>query len=283
MKEHNKGIIFILIAAILWSTGGLFIKILPLDAFQISFARSVFAALILIILSGRSSFTINKLVLLNSMFYAGILILFVAATKLTTAANAIFLQYTAPIYVLVFEPLLLKTGFKRQNIYAVSICFLGMALFFLGDLNTGQLSGNILALLSGIAFAGFLIGMRKNGEKYQNSTVILGNLIIAVLCIGSFDSEVMLETGNLIMVAYLGVFQIGTAYFLFNLGLKRVQAIEASLISMIEPVLNPVWVFIWHGESPSGWAIIGGSIILTGLIIKTLWFDRKDEKPILVE
>ncbi|GMU87652.1 MAG: hypothetical protein AMXMBFR48_28930 [Ignavibacteriales bacterium] len=283
MKDHNKGILFILISAMLWSTGGLFIKILPLDAFQISFARSVFAAGILIVLSGKSSFRVNKLVALNSLFYAGILILFVAATKLTTAANAIFLQYTAPIYVLVFEPLLLKTGFKRKNIYSVFICFLGMALFFLGDLQPGHLSGNLLALLSGVAFAAFLIGMRKNGEEYQNSTVILGNILIAVLCIGSFEPSVMLQPGNLMMTAYLGIFQIGTAYFLFNLGLKRVQAIEASLISMIEPVLNPVWVFIWHGETPSGWAILGGSVILTGLIIKTLWFDRRDEKPILVE
>lgn len=282
MQDHSKGIIFILIAAILWSTGGLFIKLIPMSAYQISFMRSLFAATALIILSGKSSFVFNRLTILNALFYAAILILFVAATKLTTAANAIFLQYTAPIYVLVLEPMLLKTKFEKQNIYSVVICFTGMALFFVSDMDGGQMAGNILALLSGVAFAAFLIGMRKNGEKFQNSTVITGNLLIVLICSFSFDAGLMFSAPSLWMTLFLGVFQIGLAYFLFNLGLKRVYAIEASLISMIEPVLNPIWVFFWYGESPSYWTLVGGSVILTGLLLKTLYFDKRARKPMIV-
>lgn len=282
MNEHSKGIIFILVAAVLWSTGGLFIKLIPMNAYQISFMRSLFAAAALILLSGKSSFRMNGMVAVNALFYAAILILFVAATKLTTAANAIFLQYTAPIYVLVLEPYLLKTTFEKRNIYSVLICFTGMALFFITDMDAGQMTGNILALLSGVAFAAFLIGMRKNGEKFQNSTVILGNIVIVFVCLFSFDATAMFSAESMYMTIYLGVFQIGLAYFLFNLGLKRVYAIEASLISMIEPVLNPIWVFIWYGESPSHWTMIGGTVILFGILLKTLYFDKKVQKPLIV-
>jgi DME family drug/metabolite transporter len=269
MQEHQKGIIAVLIAAVLWSSGGILIKLVTLHPMQISFFRGIFAALVFAIIFRKKAFIFNGMTFVNGIFYAAILILFVIATKLTTAANAIFLQYTAPIYVLIFEPLINKTEFKRINVITIFVCFVGMILFFMGELSFKHIEGNIVALLSGIAFAAFLIGMRNNKHEYQFSTIFYGNIIITLICLPMFGAIEALKMTDLIMVASLGIIQIGIAYAIFTYGLKRVFAIEASLIGMIEPVLNPVWVMIWYGEIPSFPAIIGGIIIISAIAFKT--------------
>jgi drug/metabolite transporter (DMT)-like permease len=269
MQEHRKGIIAVLIAAVLWSSGGILIKLVTLHPMQISFFRGIFAALVFAIIFRKKAFIFNWMTFVNGIFYAAILILFVIATKLTTAANAIFLQYTAPIYVLVFEPLINKTEFKRINVITIFVCFVGMILFFMGELSFTHFEGNIVALLSGIAFAAFLIGMRNNKHEYQFSTIFYGNIIITLICLPLLGSFEVLKMTDLLMVAFLGIFQIGIAYAIFTYGLKRVFAIEASLIGMIEPVLNPVWVLIWYGEVPSFPAIIGGVIIISAIALRT--------------
>ena len=284
MQEHHKGIIAVLIAAVLWSSGGIFIKLVSLHPMQISFFRGIFAAIVFAIIFRKKAFIFNGMTFVNGIFYAAILILFVIATKLTTAANAIFLQYTAPIYVLVFEPIINKTEFKRINVITIFVCFVGMILFFMGELSFTHIEGNIIALLSGIAFAAFLIGMRNNKHEYQFSTIFYGNIIITLVCIPMLGSLNTLTIPDLLMVAFLGTFQIGIAYAIFTYGLKRVLAIEASLIAMIEPVLNPVWVLIWYGEVPSFLAIIGGSMIISVISLRTLFLEsytfRKMKKGI---
>jgi len=269
MPEHQKGIIAVLIAAVLWSSGGILIKLITLQPMQISFFRGICAAIVFAIIFRKKAFIFNGMTFVNGIFYAAILILFVIATKMTTAANAIFLQYTAPIYVLVFEPLINKTEFKRINVITIFVCFAGMILFFMGEISFSHIEGNIVALLSGIAFAAFLIGMRNNKHEYQISTIFYGNIIITLICIPILGSFEALKITNLLMVAFLGIFQIGIAYAIFTYGLKRVFAIEASLLGMIEPVLNPVWVLIWYGEVPSFPAIIGGIIIISAIAFRT--------------
>lgn len=273
LPDHKKGLIAVFAAAILWSTGGLFIKLITLDAMQLSFFRCVFAALVFAVIFRKDVFTVNGFALINAVFYAGVLILFVIATKTTTAANAIFLQYTAPIYILIFEPLINKTHFQKINLVTIIICFGGMILFFMGELSPGHLEGNIFALLSGLAFASFMIGMRKNKPEYQFSSIFYGNVLVALICIPFILDIQTLTFSDLWMVAFLGVFQIGIAYAIFSYGLKRVYAIEASLIGMIEPVLNPVWVFFGYGETPSFMAIVGGIIIVTTISIRAFIFD----------
>ncbi len=178
LADHKKGILAVLAAALLWSTGGLFIKLISLNAYQLSGLRSVFAALVFIILFKKKLLEVNGYTFINASFYAGILILFVIATKMTSAANAIFLQYTAPIYVLFLEPLINKTKYEIINVVTIVFCFAGMILFFVGELSPGHMEGNIVALLSGIAFAAFLIGMRKNRPEYQFSSIFYGNVLI---------------------------------------------------------------------------------------------------------
>jgi len=270
LSEHQKGILFVFIAGLLWSTGGLFIKLISLPAMQLAFFRCIIAAITFGILFRKRILLFNKLTFVNSAFYAAILITFVIATKTTTAANAIFLQSTAPIYVLIFEPIFNKTKYERINIITVAVCVLGMLLFFVGKLEPGHLEGNIIALLSGIAFASFFLGMKKNDPKYQHSSIFYGNILVAIISIPFLFSLEVLTTNDFMMLAFLGVFQIAIAYAFFSSGLKRIYAVEASIIALIEPVLNPVWVFIGYGEVPTLTAIIGGLIILGAIVIRSL-------------
>jgi drug/metabolite transporter, DME family len=266
--DHRKGILAVITAALLWSTGGIFIKLISLNAFQLSSLRSIFAALVFIIIFKKKLLEVNGFTFVNASFYAGILILFVIATKMTSAANAIFLQYTAPIYVLFLEPLINKTKYELINVVTIIFCFAGMVLFFMGELSPGHMEGNIIALLSGISFAAFLIGMRKNRAEYQFSSIFYGNVLIALICLPSLFSIDHFSQPDIGMIAFLGIFQIGIAYAIFSYGLIRVYAIEASLISMIEPVLNPVWVLIGYGEVPAIMSIIGGIIIMSAISIR---------------
>lgn len=274
LSEHQKGLLLIFISAILWSTGGIFIKLLTLNPFQISFFRSIFAALTIVAILRKKALIFNLGTFINGLFYAAILILFVIATKTTTAANAIFLQYTAPIYVFIFEPILLHTKFERINLITIIICIIGMLLFFIGELSPGHLIGNIFALLSGISFAAFLLGMRLNKPEYQYPTIFVGNIFVVLFTSFSIFSLQKFSTIDFLMVSYLGIFQIGLPYIIFSLALKKVYAIEASLLSMIEPVLNPVWVYLGYGESPSMFAIIGGIIIIIVTSLRALVLDK---------
>lgn len=269
-SEHTKGILAVFLTALLWSSGGLFIKLVTLSPMQISFFRCLIAAIVFAALFRNKILKLNPLALLNSFSYAAVLILFVIATKTTTAANAIFLQSTAPIYVLIFEPILTKTKWEKINIITIAVCFLGMILFFIGDLTPGDIKGNLAALLAGVAFAALFLGIKKNDKQYGEASIFYGNIIVALICI-PFVTEVReLSFNNLWMLVFLGVFQIAFAYALFSYGIKKILAVEASIISMLEPVLNPVWVFIGYGEVPSVYAIIGGLIIISAVAIRTL-------------
>ncbi|MBN8546543.1 MAG: EamA family transporter [Ignavibacteria bacterium] len=277
---HQKGIIAVVIAALLWSTGGLFIKLISLNSIQLSFFRSFFAGLVILLLFRGKALKFNGWSLMTGLFYAGVLVFFVMATKLTTAANAIFLQYTAPIYVLILEPLLLKTKFERINLITIVFCFIGMALFFVGKLSPGDIEGNTFALISGLCLTGMFLGMRKSGEDYKWSTIFWGNFFVALFCAYSLFDMPALSTNDFLMVGYLGIFQIGIAYVIFSYGINKVEAIEASLLAMIEPVLNPVWVLIGYGETPSFYAIIGGVIIVLAIALRTLMIEkRRRRKP----
>ncbi|GMR25688.1 MAG: EamA family transporter [Ignavibacteria bacterium] len=274
LTEHQNGLLAVFVAAILWSSGGLLIKLVTLTPMQISFFRGSIAALTFAVIFKQKILQYNRLSVVNSFFYAGVLIFYVIAMKTTTAANAIFLQSTAPIYVLIFEPIINKTNYERSNIITIVVCFSGMILFFLGDLTPGQLEGNFFALMAGILFAAFFLGMKKNDKKYQQSSIFLGNIIVALISLPFIFSIDELAFSDLWMVSFLGVFQIAIAYAFFSYGLKRVFAVEASIISMTEPVLTPLWVFIGYGEVPATTAILGGIIILTAISVRTIQMGR---------
>jgi DME family drug/metabolite transporter len=262
-------------AAILWSTGGLFIKATDLSAFELSFGRSLLGAITIIIFTRREGFGINRITALTSILYAALLLLFVMATKLTTAANAIFLQYTAPVYVLLLEPLFYKEKFRGRDFVTVAACLVGMSLFFVGKLRPQDVSGNLLALGSGICFALFFLLLRHSKARTVNraSATIYGNLIVVLICAPAFFGAAQRGIGpaDLGVIAYLGIVQIGFAYLLFTSAMARgVRSLDAGIVGYVEPVLNPIWVFLFLSEQPTGWAIIGGAIIIASVIVHML-------------
>src|SRR6478736_4797992 len=184
----SSPLLLILGAAVLWSTGGLFIKATHLSAFELSFGRSLLAAITIAIFTRKEGFGINPISALTSILYAALLILFVLATKLTTAANAIFLQYTAPVYVLILEPLFYKEKFRSRDFVTVAACVAGMSLFFVGKLRPQDVSGNLFALASGVCFALFFLLLRHSKARQVNraASAIYGNLIVVVLCAPAF-------------------------------------------------------------------------------------------------
>jgi len=272
----------VLAAALLWSTGGLFIKWTTLSAFELTFGRSLLAALVVAFFTRHEGFRLNAMTVLTSLLYAALLLLFVIATKLTTAANAIFLQYTAPIYVLILEPLFYKEKFRRADLITVAVCIAGMSLFFIGKLRPQDVSGNLAALASGLCFAFYILLLRHPQSRRVNraSSVIYGNLLLVIFTapvgIAALEQMTMRDAGS---VLYLGVFQIGVAYTFFTLGMARgVRSLDASIVGYIEPVLNPLWVFIFLNERPSNWALVGGSIIIAAVVSHTIWGARKSKR-----
>jgi drug/metabolite transporter (DMT)-like permease len=262
--------LLVLGAAILWSTGGLFIKGTTLSGLELSFGRSLLAAITVAVFTRREGFGLNRVTALAALLYAALLILFVLATKQTTAANAIFLQYTAPVYVLVLEPLLYKEKFRRRDLITVTLCILGMSLFFVGKLRPQDVSGNLLALGSGLCFAFYFLLLRHSSARNVNraSSVIYGNLLVVLIAApAGLAAMKHLSAADAACVAYLGIVQIGFAYLLFTLAMARgVRSLDAGIVGYIEPVLNPIWVFLFIGERPSGWAILGGAIIATVVV-----------------
>jgi drug/metabolite transporter (DMT)-like permease len=272
--DEAEPLLFVVAAALLWSTGGLFIKLCSLPSMELSFGRSLLAAVTVAVLTRREGFGLNRLTVITSVLYAALLLLFVVATKRTTAANAIFLQYTAPIYMLIFEPLLYKEKFRRVDLIVVAVCLTGMSLFFVGKLKPDDITGNMAALASGICMAFYFLLLRHSRSREVNraSSVIYGNLLLVLFTApAGLAVASHISVQDAAIVAYLGVIQIGMAYALFTLGMARgVRSLDAGIVAYIEPVLNPLWVFLLIGERPSGWALAGGAIIISAVVTHTL-------------
>ncbi len=277
---------FIVLAVLLWSTGGLFIKLTTLDAFAVNFGRALFAAITVAVFTYKKGLRLDGFTLLSSFMYAGTLSCFVYANKMTTAANAIFLQYTAPIYILILAPFVLKEKFKFSDLITVIVCLAGMSLFFLEPQNaenklaSNVFWGNIAALASGVFFGLYFILLRhpRSLQKNPALSVFYGNIIIVLLMLPIIlgNPPMHLTINDILAILFLGIFQIGIAYILFTSGIaKGVRSLDASIIGFIEPLLNPVWVFLFIGETPSKWAIIGGAIIITAVIFHTLRQNRQ--------
>ncbi len=273
-ERNFSPVVFVLIAVFLWSTGGLFIKLTTLDAYQVTFFRSLFAAVTVLLLTRKDGLRIDAFGILTTIIYALLLFLFVWATKKTTAANAIFLQYTAPIYILVFAPFVIGEKFHLRDLITVVVVLAGMSLFFVGQLRLEDYQGNIAALCSGVLLGLYIMLLRHPRADHLNPviTVIYGNFLLALVNAPSGISAIPSMTYlDWFAVSFLGVVQIGISYILFIKGVRGgTRPLDASLIGFIEPLLNPVWVFIFVGERPSQWALLCGAIIITAIAVHTL-------------
>jgi len=273
-ERSTSPVLFVLIAVFLWSTGGLFIKSTTIDAYQVTFFRSLFAAVTVLIVTRKSGLKIDLFGIFTSVIYALLLFLFVWATKKTTAANAIFLQYTAPIYILILGPFIIGEKFRLRDLVTVVIVLAGMSLFFVGELRFEDYQGNAAALLSGIFLGLYIMLLRHPRAEGFNPAiaVIYGNFLLALMNAPAGISAIPSMTFmDWFAVVFLGVFQIGISYILFIKGVRGgTRPLDASLIGFIEPLLNPVWVFIFVGERPSAWAVLGGAIIIAAIAVHTI-------------
>jgi drug/metabolite transporter, DME family len=268
--------IFVLLAVLLWSSGGLLFKLTTVSAFEVNAGRCLLAAITIGLLTYKKGLKLSGFTILTSILYALTLSCFAIANKMTTAANAIFLQYTAPIYILVLAPFVLKEKFRFADLITVALCLGGMSLFFFDSAPNNvlspesQMQGNFFALTSGLFFGLYLLLLRHPASLRQNPavSVFYGNWIGVLLMLPFIIANPSNWTSqDYVAVALLGIFQIGIAYFLFTYGIaKGVRSLDANLIGFVEPLLNPVWVFLFFGERPSNWAIIGGIIIISTII-----------------
>lgn len=287
VKHETKfpPIAYIVAAVLLWSTGGLLIKLTTFDAFAVNMGRSFFAALTVAFFTYKKGLRLDKFTLLSSFMYAGTLSCFVYANKTTTAANAIFLQYTAPIYILILAPFVLHEKFRFADLLTVVFCLGGMSLFFLEPQNaentlaSNVFFGNIVALAAGVFFGLYFVLLRhpKSLNKNPALSVFYGNIIIVLLMLPlvAGNPPKSAGTNDFLAIIFLGVFQIGIAYILFTYGISGgVRSLDASIIGFIEPLLNPIWVFLFIGEKPSFWAIIGGIIIIITVVAHTIFNAR---------
>src|SRR5512139_985076 len=264
-----KSRLLLLAAAALWSTAGAAIKSCGLDAIQIAGGRSLVAAAFLFLAARDARARPDRKVLLVGGAYAVTVVLFVVATKLTTAANAIFIQDTAPLWVLVVSPWLLGERPTRGELLAIPIFGLGLGLFFVDELSPGQVLGNLAALASGVAFALSIVGLRLLRARGP-AALVWGNVIAAAATLPLWGSGPAATGADLALLLYLGVFQLGLAYLCFSRGVSGTPAIEASLLVLLEPVLNPIWTFLFAGERPGPWAVAGGAVVLGATAWRTL-------------
>lgn len=261
-------VILLLIAACLWSTSGVLIKMVDWNPLAISGVRSAIAAVVFAIAVRRPRLTWSRGQIAGTLCYAASVTLFVVAVKWTTAANAILLQYTAPIYVALLSAWCLDEPTKRSDWLAIGAMLIGISLFFFDELSTAGFWGNICALAGGVAFAGLIVSLRsqKHGSPFES--VLFGNLIVAIVAIPAMRSGSPGARGWWVLLI-LGVFQLGIAHLLYARALKSVPAVEGAIIPMIEPILSPLWVFLLLGERPGPFALAGGSIVLGTVGVRT--------------
>jgi drug/metabolite transporter (DMT)-like permease len=280
--SHLRSRLLLLAAAILFSTGGAAIKSGSLTSWQVASFRSAVAALVLITLIPEARKGWTWRVWPVGLAYSGTMVLFVVAARLTTAANTIFLQSTAPLYVLLIGPLVLKEAVRKSDLVFIAAVALGLSMFFVGTESASVTApdparGNLIAAFTGVTWACTLSGLRWMGTRQASgatATVVAGNLIAFLVALPMALPVARIAFTDIAVIVYLGVFQIGLAYFCVTQAIRHVPAFEAIALLLVEPALNPVWAWIVHGERPSTWGFAGGALILGATAVKTWWQAR---------
>jgi drug/metabolite transporter (DMT)-like permease len=267
---RRQAIFFLVLTAILWSSSGLLVKIISWQPLSILSGRSILStAVFWVFLQCPTRLRWTRLQVVGAFGYVGAQLFFIMATKLTTAANAIFLQYTLPIYIVLFGYWFLNERPQRADWISLAVIFTGLFLFFGDDLNFNGFSGNILAIVSGMSMAVLMLCMRKQKDGTPANTILLGNIIGVVIGL-PFLLQESYSPSNLGIISYLGIFQIGLSFVLYSIAIKQVQALESTLILTLEPILNPLWVFLVIGETPGKLALIGGMFVIGAVTARAI-------------
>jgi drug/metabolite transporter (DMT)-like permease len=279
MSSRTRAVAALLLAVLFFSTSGLLIKLSSWDALALTGARSLIAAATIWAYLRRPNFTWSRVQVGGAILYTLTVITFVQATKWTTAANAIFLQFTAPLWVALFGIWLLGERPRRSDWLTMAAFALGMLLFFGGDLTQAGYLGNLLAIFSGVCMALMLVTLRLQKEGSPTETILLGNLIAAAVGLPAIlFGDQTFDAREISILLFLGIFQLGLPFIIVTLAIKQLHAIETILIQTMEPILNPLWVYLFIGERPSPYALLGALIVTTAVIINAVYTARRSEQ-----
>jgi drug/metabolite transporter (DMT)-like permease len=274
MENPNKsvGILAMAATAILWSIAGLFIKIIDWNPFAIAGVRSLIASIIIFLYLKHPRIHLSFPQIAASIANAATMLLFVSANKTTTAANAILLQYCAPVLTVFVSAIFLKERTRVEHFAAFPLVVAGMIFMFFDELGGGKLFGNVLAIMSAITFSFYFVFMRMQKDGSPLESILMSHWLTAGICIiiSLFLPVPHVTLKSLIAITVLGVVQIGLSAILFSIAIKRVSAVQANLIAVIEPVFNPVWVFFALGEAPGIHTLIGGGIIVLAVTVASI-------------
>lgn len=274
MNNRYKAVLLLVFIVMIWSTGGVLVKLSSWGAVALNGGRSAMAALTILLYLRRPKFTWSRAQVGGAVAYVLMQITFVWATQLTTAANAAFLQYTSPLFVMLFGFLLLRERPQRIDWLAMGAIAVGMVLFFGDELSGDGLLGNLIAIFSGVCMATMIISLRSQKDGSPVETILLGNVLAVVIAIPFIAGEpfTLLDSG---IMLFLGVVQLGFTLIIYSMIIKQLTAIETVLIQTLEPILNPIWVFLIVGEIPGQWALVGGSLVLVAVTARAIWAARQ--------
>jgi len=269
MSQQLRGMLFVLIAAVLWSTGGLFIKRIPVDPLTIVCLRAAIAGIVLLPLVRLKEIRFSKYLAGYIFSFSWLVITFVSATKLTSAANAIALQYTAPLYLFIYSAFKREIQVNWQSLTPILLIFVGICSFLLEPTQGSNLLGNILAISSGVALALMTIFLNRLKDTPAISLVSLSNLSVALLVLPFLPDHSVIARIDFIgwvSLLYLGTVQIALAYLFFVQGVKEVNPLQATVLALAEAILNPIWVAVFFGEIPSRQGLVGAAFILAAVL-----------------
>ena len=281
MKEDRRSVLLVFLASVCFSTGGLFIKLIPWSGLAINGARNLIGSAVIgiyLLVSGHR-IVFSRRVLIGALSMIGVTTLFAMANKMTTAANTIVLQFTAPVFVILFMALIYRQKPGRVDLLVCFLVLLGVVLFFVDGIRAGNLAGNVLAVLSGICYAG--VFMMNTGEKADAiSSCFLGQLAAGLaltpLCLRETDFSSSVTAS----VIALGVVQVGGAYILFSIGIRNTPPVTASLITGMEPIMNPLLVAAFYGERITALSVVGSVIVVCSILAYNIWLAKgKGNRP----
>lgn len=276
MSARHSGTVFVLLAAVLYSTGGLCMKLIPWSGVALNGGRCTIALAVYLVylLVKRHRPVLNRWVLLGAVAVCGTNVLFAMANKMTTAANSIVLQYTAPIFVILLSVVFLRRKVGRLDMGACAVVFLGVVCFFLESLGGGRMAGDVIALISGLTYAVvFLLNDMPEGDAI--SSVLWGTVFSSLIGMPFMLNQPPLTGEALVSMVFLGVFQTGFAFLCLTIGLKTTPPVTASLVSGIEPVLNPILVAVFYGELMGPLSLLGAAVVICGVAGYNILLARK--------
>ncbi len=278
MKKENIAIIEMLICAALWSVAGIFIKLIPWNGFAVSGLRSLIAGATIAVYMAikRYRFVLSKKTLLAGAFAACVYTCFVVSNKLTTAANAIVLQFTSLVFIVIFSAILYRTRIKKQDLAVVICTLIGIAMAFLDQLRPGYVAGNFVAIGAGMFMAGMFMAVGELEGEQRFSGILIGQLLTFLIGLPMIIiTKPVFTSGATVSILILGIFQLGISYILYIKSSRYCPPLACCLLGAVEPLLNPVWVMIFDGETPGIFALIGGIIVIASV---TLWCIFGKEK-----